>query len=560
MNQNLYFQRGIQIITKLNEITPQAYFIGGVVRDYLLNEPFNDIDIATSATPEQILKLFPNAIEEFAEYGCITLKEENMIFEITTFREEAYANVSRKPSEIHYSKKLLDDVLRRDYSINALAMPKSLVLVDLVGGEKDLKSRIIRILGNPKIRFREDPLRILRGLSLMAKLNFTIENRTLKGMLKCRKNLNEISMVKLTGELTNIFRLPFGRKTIKFINRYRIFNYVRNYQKWLKIVYRQYDKLTTLEKFCLLFKMEHKIPTNTCFNKETLNKLECIIDLTHKLEAEPLTEFDVYKYDLGDLLAADKINRILLKKYRSQAKAINKLAYKLQIKSRDDINFKPANIIAMANGRTGSFVGEIMNKIEEDLVLGKIVNEYNAIASRVAEMLVLTDFSKKPVENVEKIEVDDANIVLESNQKDGTKCEQAAFLESINNEEPTAKLIETNDIENSMTSEMEIIEELVDNEPIKMEPPSVSEQTLANNVFIEQNQSFQPDSINLEQIYFEYQRELNRMMDIKMLNLITAETSLEEIEKIRNQLLPSIRLLTIKANPKFEILLEKGLI
>ena len=142
MDQNLYFQRGIQIITKINEVTPQAYLVGGVVRDYLLQIPFNDIDIATSATPEQVLELFPNAKDEFLEYGCITLKEDDMVFEITTFREESYSKKSRKPSEIHFSKKLLDDIQRRDFTINALAMPKSMVLVDLVGGEKDLKNKI----------------------------------------------------------------------------------------------------------------------------------------------------------------------------------------------------------------------------------------------------------------------------------------------------------------------------------------------------------------------------------------------------------------------------------
>ena len=184
MDRNLYFQRGIQIITKINEVTPQAYLIGGVVRDYLLQANFNDIDIATSATPEQILELFPHASKEFLEYGCIVLKEDDMIFEITTFREEEYHNRSRKPSEIHFSKKLLDDVKRRDFTINALAMPKSKVLVDLVGGEKDLQAKLVRCIGQPKKRFKEDPLRILRGLNLVAKLNFNVEKKTIADVKK----------------------------------------------------------------------------------------------------------------------------------------------------------------------------------------------------------------------------------------------------------------------------------------------------------------------------------------------------------------------------------------
>lgn len=566
MNQNLYFQRGIQIISRLNEITPQAYLVGGVVRDYLLNLPFNDIDIATTATPEQIMKLFPGAIQEFAEYGCITLKEEGMIFEITTFREENYAKMSRKPSEIHYSKKLLDDIMRRDYTINALAMPKSLILVDLVNGEKDLQNRLIRIIGNPKVRYKEDPLRILRGLGLMAKLNFTIESKTLRGMIKCRKNLNEIANVKLTGELTNVFNQPYGKKTVKFINRYMLFRYVKNYQKWLKIIYRKYDKLSTLEKFTILYKMEHQIPENTCFNKETLQKIREIIELTNYLEREPITEYEVYKYDINCLMSADLINTIMLKKYKSQAKNIQRMVKKSTIKSKEDINFRPANLIALASGKTGKFVGEIMSQIEQWVVCGKIENDYNVISEKAKEMLKIYDFSEKSETVVEQIEVDDSQVLISSLLNESNSEMKPAFLETINEEcEDELSSIQ---VEESVEYQdiAKKLDEPVNHQEIstrKIEPENLLENKIPatiSNLNIFQNEQYQPDIIDYQKLLSDYQKEFNKMMDRRMLHLIDENTTIEEMDEIKNKLKPSIRLLTIKSNPQFEILMEKGLI
>ncbi len=539
MDQNLYFQRGIQIITKINEITPQAYLVGGVVRDYLLQIPFNDIDIATSATPEQILELFPEAKEEFLEYGCITLKEDGMIFEITTFREEAYNKKSRKPSEIHFSKKLLDDIQRRDFTINALAMPKSLVLVDLVGGEKDLKNKVVRVIGKPKKRFKEDPLRILRGLSLVAKLNFTIDKKTLRGMVSCKKYLAEISTYKLTGEFANILNLPYGKKAFKVMNRNNLFINDRVFSRWIKLVLKKYDKLSTLDKFALLYKLEGKVPDNTCFTKETISKINEIISVSKHLELNNVTLYDVYKNDLEVLKTADLINSLLVKKYKSQMKQINKLANNLEIKSREDLCIRPRNIIEIA-GCTGDFVGKIMDDIEKEVVLKKLENTYTKISERVKQLLNVYNRQEQ--------------IITEEENKEVQEVVEPVVVETPKEEVVVEQPVNTT-IPDYVIPEQPIIEEQID-EPIYIPEQEVEEMPTD----IPYEEEVIEENINLEQLLEEYKVEYNKMVDKRMISLIDESTPLEEIDRIKESIASSSRLLTIKTNPKFEILMERGLI
>lgn len=549
MDQNLYFQRGIQIITKLNEITPQAYLIGGVVRDYLLKVPFNDIDIATSATPEQVLELFPNAIQEFAEYGCITIKEDDMVFEITTFREEVYNKKSRKPSEIHYSRKLLDDINRRDYTINALAMPKSMVLVDLVGGEKDIKNKIIRIIGTPKTRFKEDPLRILRGLSLMAKFNFTIERKTLSGMVKRRKNLNEIANIKLTAEFVNILNQPYGKKTVKLMLKKQLFKFVNNYHYWLTLIYKKYDKLSIMEKFAILCKLNPSVLENSCFNKETIAKIKEIIEISKTIENSPITEYEVYKYNLDDLISADLINSILIKKYSLQTKKIKEMAETKVITQRSDIVINSQAVIQLANGTTGSFINDIMIQLEKDITTKRINNNLVEVTNRVNELLKAYNVLKEEQPKIdEKIEKE--NIV--ENQKEDVINEN--ILNQIDNND-----IQMNDIDNLLKEispsikEVEEISEQANQEQINKE--ETEEQVIKETLNEEINQ---PE--DLSELLKEYNKEFNLMLDKKMLLEIDESMSLNEINKIKEDLKSTTRLLTIKSNPKFTILLEKGLI
>ena len=154
------------------------YMVGGTVRDYLMGLQLDDMDVVTDATPEDIKKFLPDASYVFARFGSVSYKTEKKVkFDITTLREEKGYEDARHPNKIHFVKDLSIDVKRRDFTVNALYMNSKLEVIDYVNGQEDLKNRTLRMVGNPDIRIKEDPLRIIRALrfSIDYKLNIDSE-------------------------------------------------------------------------------------------------------------------------------------------------------------------------------------------------------------------------------------------------------------------------------------------------------------------------------------------------------------------------------------------------
>lgn len=152
------------------------YLVGGTVRDYLLNLPLDDMDVVTDATPEDIKKFLPDASFTFARFGSVSYKNDKKVkFDITTLREEKGYEDGRHPDKICFVKDLSIDVKRRDFTVNALYMNSNLEVIDYVDGEKDLSNHILRMVGNPDLRIKEDPLRIIRALRFSIDYKLSID-------------------------------------------------------------------------------------------------------------------------------------------------------------------------------------------------------------------------------------------------------------------------------------------------------------------------------------------------------------------------------------------------
>ncbi len=157
-----------------------AYFAGGCIRDLLLGRPVQDIDIATDAVPAEIQRLFPDHRAVGAQFGVILVKAENIPFEVATFRSDLAYRDGRHPEGIRFSSPQ-EDAQRRDFTVNGLFYdPRRRVILDYVGGESDLKARIIRTIGAPDDRFSEDHLRFMRAVRFAAALDFSIDDETWK--------------------------------------------------------------------------------------------------------------------------------------------------------------------------------------------------------------------------------------------------------------------------------------------------------------------------------------------------------------------------------------------
>ncbi len=199
----------LEILEKFEKANFEIYIVGGAVRDILMGKIVDDWDFTTNATPEQILKLFPEGFYDniFGTVGIADPSEKNP-FEITTFRREfGYSDV-RRPDKVIWGKNLSDDLKRRDFTINAMALRKiedqDFELIDLYNGQEDLKAKLIRAVGNPDERFSEDALRMMRAIRIAAELGFTIEEKTFSAIKKNVSLINKIAKERIKEELFKI--------------------------------------------------------------------------------------------------------------------------------------------------------------------------------------------------------------------------------------------------------------------------------------------------------------------------------------------------------------------
>lgn len=191
----------------LNSITDagfEAYFVGGCVRDGILGRRCDDIDITTNALPEDIQRLFENTVPTGVKHGTVTVIIEDHSIEVTTYRTESGYADYRHPNDVRFVSKLEDDLSRRDFSINALAYGKDENIIDLFGGINDIKGRLIKAIGDPDIRFKEDALRILRAYRFSSVLGFKIDIKTEKSAMILAPLINEISGERIFTELLKI--------------------------------------------------------------------------------------------------------------------------------------------------------------------------------------------------------------------------------------------------------------------------------------------------------------------------------------------------------------------
>lgn len=193
-----------EVLSTLIEAGYEAYIVGGYVRDVLLGNDTNDCDIATSATPDQVEELFAHVHSQAKQYGTIGVVCENELFEVTTFRSEGTYDDFRRPSTVRFTTSLKEDLSRRDFTINALAMNLSGEITDLFDGQSDIQSSIIRAIGDPVIRLSEDALRILRALRFQSQLGFQLEDSLLAAMKQCASLVAHLSFERIREELSKL--------------------------------------------------------------------------------------------------------------------------------------------------------------------------------------------------------------------------------------------------------------------------------------------------------------------------------------------------------------------
>jgi len=372
-----------QVILELSTAGYEAVFVGGAVRDAELGKKPLDIDIATSATPHQVKEVFRHTIDIGIEHGTILVMMHGEPIEVTTYRTESTYSDQRHPDEVIYVNSLKEDLQRRDFTINALAMTVDGELIDLFDGLKDLKQKIIRCVGNPEERFGEDPLRIFRALRFSSVLDFEIEEKTLDSMKKLAPSLRHVAIERIKTEMDKLFLAE---------NPSRAFHYGR--QIGLPELFPELlAAFDTLDRYTPFLHARHGFAAMLAVTDTEAANLSRQFKLSNE-EKRFLKQFEeafasrrnhvfgpweFYSYSTDVLEVVEKVYHVNHEHNELMTQQIEQYKEQLPIRTRTDLAFTGTDLLKWSGKSGGKWTSDWIKKIERAIVFGQIENDAQAI-------------------------------------------------------------------------------------------------------------------------------------------------------------------------------------
>lgn len=383
------------ILEKIENAGFQAYFVGGCVRDHLLNKTISDIDIASSAYPEEIKSIFSHTIDIGIEHGTVLVLVDNESYEITTFRTESTYQDYRRPEFVEFVRDLKEDLMRRDFTINALAMDKDGKIFDYYDGISDLNNHIIRAVGSPTERFHEDALRIMRAARFSAQLGFTIDELTQQGMQENAHLLEKIAVERIAIEFQKMMAAPYKALGMTFFLKNKLHHYCPqlihfenalvklsqcehyqdDYVNWSLLLYFANYPLDKIASFLRQWKL-----SNTLINQVT-NLLKSI---TYIMEHKQWSNLWLFEQDKQIIHYAQHLARL----FDSTITDVNvdELYDLLPIHHMQDLQLNGKDVMGLLQQKkSGAYIGEILNAIKSAVLTGELMNEKIAIEQFILE-------------------------------------------------------------------------------------------------------------------------------------------------------------------------------
>ena len=388
------FQEALPVLEKIQAAGFEAYFVGGSVRDALLSRPIHDVDIASSSYPEETKQIFGRTVDVGIEHGTVLVLENNREYEVTTFRTEDVYVDYRRPSSVSFVRSLKEDLKRRDFTINALALAENGEIIDLFSGLEDLDAHLLRAVGVARERFNEDALRIMRGFRFQSSLGFEIEEQTFLAMQTCAFLLEKISVERLFIEFDKLLVAPFWRKGLQSLLETKAYEF-------LPALYDRGDRLEDLFALAVDFTFSSseqawamlilclEISDVQVFfkhwktSREFAKKVAQLVEIITLRQQRKLTKRDCYKYDLSLLLQAEEV-------CEAQGLAVDFLAIErlhdsLTIHDKHEIVVNGGMLMKDFGFKPGPGLGEILNAIELAIVDGELENSISSITAFVKE-------------------------------------------------------------------------------------------------------------------------------------------------------------------------------
>lgn len=373
---NKHFEKAKEVLIKLHAAGYAAYFVGGYVRDLLLGIESEDIDITTNATPEEVIALFKHVKETGKKYGSVTVLMGKDKYEVTTFRSDGDYIDNRHPEVVTFSEDIMDDLSRRDFTINAIIMDEHQEISDHYNSIEDLHNKIIRTINDPSKRFKEDSLRMLRAFRFVSKLGFDIEKRTLEAIVESSHLIKNISIERVMVELDKTFRGAYRTKALKYMIDTGVVKELYGLEKGIKFISTIDSLLTPIEAFIICFVMDDFEDVWRFSNKHK-RLIKQIMDLHEVTKEDIFNKFIVYVNGLDTCLLANKINTVL--GFKDQAQLIKKLDKALPIHDVCDLMFKGQDIMWLTPLRKKSWIGIIVDDLKYNVIMGYLPNDYEIL-------------------------------------------------------------------------------------------------------------------------------------------------------------------------------------
>ncbi len=376
---NEMFQNALPVLKRLEEKGYKAYFVGGCVRDHLLDRPIKDIDIASSARPEDVQRIFPKTIPVGIEHGTVIVRHESVSYEVTTFRKEDEYRDYRRPSKVWFVDDLKEDLSRRDFTFNAMALDTSFQLIDHFGGREDLKREQIRTVGDPNLRFSEDPLRIMRACRFMSVYHMTIEAETKRAIKDQAYLLRRISTERIAIEFIKLLQGVQAGIALKFMKESSVLDHMptmmqekqngqfldfdwndleSDEQRWTAILLL--SDVSDVRGFLKIWKLPNHM-------------IKKVGELMSAYRITSWSKMDLYRFGLETALSSITLKSAIEKKgYAEEIAQLKQRYSEIPITSRKDIPLDGKEILEITQRKPGIWLGKLLEEMEKKIVEGEL--------------------------------------------------------------------------------------------------------------------------------------------------------------------------------------------
>ncbi len=378
------FTEALPILQKLNKAGYEAYFVGGSVRDTLLNRPIHDVDIATSAYPAEVKALFNRTVDTGIEHGTVMVLDHGTGYEVTTFRTESGYQDFRRPDKVTFVRSLKEDLKRRDFTINALAMSADGKITDLFGGIADMKKKIIRAVGMADKRFHEDALRMMRAIRFASQLDFVVEDNTLTGIKDNHMLLRKIAVERCHTEFVKMMLGADPSMGLKMMIETELFLAMpgfENQKVGLEKLMSQSLKLKNEAQvwaiiafyFELNISQTQKLLRNWKSSVKLIKEVTLTYQVLLKIANNQVNDFDLFEaQEVGVKNAVDLIS------YTDSTLDGDKIVQRfkrLPITEAKQLKISGGELIKQKVLSPSPLLGEILKILVKQVVQGKVVNQ-----------------------------------------------------------------------------------------------------------------------------------------------------------------------------------------